>query len=42
MSVIEHVDKYISEGMTQKDAIKMAATDRLVPKREIYNEYHKN
>lgn len=41
MSIAEHVDKYISKGMPQKDAIKKAATDRNVPKREVYNEYHK-
>ena len=41
LSVIEHVDKYIEDGMTQKDAIKQVAVDRGVPKREIYNEYHK-
>ncbi len=41
MSVIEHVDKYIEDGMTQKDAIKQVAVDRGVPKREVYNEYHK-
>lgn len=40
MSVKDHVDKYISEGMSQKDAIKATATDRGVPKREIYSEYH--
>ena len=39
--VKEHVDKYIAEGMTVKDAIKTAAVDRNVPKREVYNEYHK-
>lgn len=41
MTVIEHVNKYIDEGMAQKDAIKQTAVDRGVPKREIYNEYHK-
>ncbi len=41
LTVAEHVDKYIDEGMTQKDAIKQVAVDRGVPKREIYNEYHK-
>lgn len=41
MTVREHVDKYIADGMTQKDAIKKAASDRNVPKREVYNEYHK-
>lgn len=40
VSVKEHVDKYIAEGMTSKDAIKQAALDRGAPKREIYNEYH--
>lgn len=40
MSVTEHVDKYISDGMTQKDAIKAAAQDRGVPKRDVYAEYH--
>lgn len=42
MSVIEHVDKYVADGMNTKDAIKMTATDRGVPKRDIYNEYHKD
>lgn len=41
LSVKEHVDKYISEGMTSKDAIKKAAQDRKLPKRDVYNEYHK-
>lgn len=41
MSVIEHVDKYIKDGIPQKDAIKQAASDRGVPKRDVYNEYHK-
>lgn len=41
MTIAEHVDKYIEEGMPQKDAIKQASIDRGVPKREVYNEYHK-
>ena len=40
LSVTEHVDKYIAEGMTQKEAIKKAAAERSVPKRDVYNEYH--
>ena len=40
LSVREHVDKYISDGMSQKDAIKAAAVDRNVPKRDIYSQYH--
>ena len=35
-----HVEKYISDGMDQKDAIKQTAKDRNVPKREVYNQYH--
>lgn len=37
MSVEEHVEMYVKEGMTKKEAIKQAATDRGVPKRDIYN-----
>ena len=39
--VKEHVERYISRGMTVKDAVKAAAADRNASKREIYNEYHK-
>lgn len=41
ISVKEHVEKYIAEGMSSKDAIKKTALDRNVPKRDVYNEYHK-
>lgn len=41
LSVKEHVDKYIAEGMTSKDAVKKAAQDRGLPKRDVYNEYHR-
>ena len=41
ISIKEHVDKYIAEGMTTKDAIKKAAADRNLPKRDVYNEYHR-
>lgn len=41
LSVKEHVDKYIAEGMNSKDAIKKAALERGLPKREVYNEYHR-
>ena len=40
LTVAEHVDKYIADGLSQKDAIKRAAADRNAPKRDIYNEYH--
>lgn len=41
LTVCEHVDKYAEKGMTSKDAIKQTAADRGVPKRDVYNEYHK-
>ncbi|MDD6485074.1 MAG: 16S rRNA (cytidine(1402)-2'-O)-methyltransferase [Clostridiales bacterium] len=41
ISIREHVDGYIKEGMTSKEAIKAAAADRGVPRRDVYNEYHK-
>lgn len=40
LSVSEHVERYISSGMTSKEAIKQVSLDRQVPKREIYSEYH--
>lgn len=36
----EHVEEYIKKGMDSKEAIKSAAKDRNVPKREVYNAYH--
>ncbi|MDY3928248.1 MAG: 16S rRNA (cytidine(1402)-2'-O)-methyltransferase [Clostridia bacterium] len=42
LSVCEHVEEYIKKGLSSKDAVKAAAVDRQVQKREIYNEYHKS
>lgn len=36
LSVEEHLEHYISTGMTKKDAIKAVAKDRGVPKNDIY------
>ena len=38
MSVREHVEYYINEGMTKMDAMKAAARDRGVSKSDIYKE----
>lgn len=38
MSIAQHVDFYISQGMKKMDAIKAVAKDRGVPKNEIYKE----
>lgn len=37
----EHVDNLISEGLSKKDAIRRAAEERGIPKREAYNEYER-
>lgn len=41
LSIEEHIDKYIADGIDKKEAIKLCATDRDMPKREVYNIYHK-
>ena len=40
LSEKEHVEHYINEGSSSKQAIKQTAVDRDVPKREIYDAYH--
>lgn len=39
ISVCEHVDMYIKEGLDEKEAIKKTAQMRGVPKRDVYAEY---
>ena len=41
LSVSAHVDYYVQTGMTKKEAIKAAATDRGVAKSDVYNEVMK-
>lgn len=36
LSIEEHVEKYIVEGMSKKDAMKAAAVDRGLSKRDVY------
>lgn len=38
MTVQEHVNYYIRQGKEKKEAMKLTAKDRGVPKREIYNQ----
>ena len=38
ISIKEHFDKYISEGLDKKDAMKAVAKDRGIQKREVYKE----
>ena len=42
ISVTEHVEMYITGGMTKKDAIKQVALDRNLPKREVYAEVERS
>ena len=41
LSPAAHVEYYMETGLSKKEAIKAAATDRGVPKNEIYNEVMK-
>lgn len=40
MSILEHINLYLEDGMSEKDAIKKVAVERGVPKSIIYKEYH--
>ncbi|MGN0244290.1 MAG: 16S rRNA (cytidine(1402)-2'-O)-methyltransferase [Lachnospiraceae bacterium] len=40
MSVQEHLQIYTNQGKTEKEAMKLVATDRGVSKRDIYQEIH--
>lgn len=41
ITVEEHVKKYMAEGMSEKDAMKQAAKDRGITKRDIYAQLKK-
>lgn len=40
MTVLEHIQLYLDDGMTEKEAIKKVAVERDIPKSIIYKEYH--
>ena len=42
LSVLEHINLYLEDGMSEKDAIKKVAKERDVPKSVIYKEYVDN
>ncbi len=42
LSVLEHIDLYIEDGLSEKDAIKKVAKERNVAKSIIYKEYHEH
>ena len=41
LTIIEHVNLYIKEGLSSKEAIKKVANDRNINKNEVYKEYHR-
>ena len=41
LSIVEHVNMFIEDGLSQMDAIKKVAKLRKVPKSDVYNQYHK-
>ena len=42
MSILEHVQLYLDDGMSEKEAIKVVARERGVAKSIIYKDYHEN
>lgn len=40
MTILEHINLYLEDGMTEKDAIKKVAVERGIPKSVVYKEYH--
>ena len=40
IDMFEHVKMYVDDGMSEKDAIKLVAKERDVPKSEVYSYYH--
>lgn len=41
ITIIEHINMYIDLGYTSKEAIKIVARERNIPKSDVYSEYHK-
>ena len=40
MTILEHVQLYFEDGMTEKEAIKKVSIERDIPKSIVYKEYH--
>lgn len=40
LSVKEHVEHYVKEGLSSKEAIKRVAKERKMNRRDVYSEYH--
>lgn len=42
LPIINHIELYLEDGLTTKEAIKKVAKERKIPKSEVYQEYIKN
>lgn len=40
MTILEHINLYLEDGMTEKEALKKVAVERGIPKSVVYKEYH--
>ncbi len=40
LSILEHIQLYLDDGMTEKEAIKKVAVERGISKSVVYKEYH--
>ncbi|MBM6616215.1 16S rRNA (cytidine(1402)-2'-O)-methyltransferase [Bacillus suaedaesalsae] len=40
LSINDHVEHYMNQEMSSKDAIKQVAVERKLPKRDVYESYH--
>lgn len=40
IDILDHIKMYVDDGMSEKDAIKLVAKERNVPKSEVYSYYH--
>ena len=42
ISILEHINIYLEDGLTEKEAIKKVSVERGIPKSVVYKEYHIN
>ena len=42
LTILEHINLYLEDGMSDKEAIKKVAVERGIPKSVVYKEYHIN
>ena len=42
ISILEHINIYMEDGINSKEAIKIVAKERSLPKSVVYSEYHKD